>query len=110
MSNSINRAGNTLQLQRTIGLAGASALVVGGVIGAGIFVMVRDIGALAGPAIWLSFVVAIAVSMIGVIPLIQLAGALPTAGAGYMFASRMLTPYLGVMVSAWVLLGGACSV
>jgi len=105
-----NAAGNALHLQRTIGLAGASALVVGGVIGAGIFVMVRDIGALAGPAIWLSFVAAIVVSMIGVIPLIQLAGALPTAGAGYMFASRMLSPCLGVMVSAWVLLGGACSV
>ncbi|HOC67596.1 MAG: putative amino acid permease YhdG [Candidatus Hydrogenedentes bacterium ADurb.Bin101] len=110
MDDSVKTMGNTLHLQRTIGLAGASALVVGGVIGAGIFVMVRDIGALAGPAIWLSFVIAITVSMIGVIPLIQLAGALPTAGAGYMFASRMLSPCMGVLVSAWVLLGGACSV
>lgn len=105
-----NEKGNPLQLRRTIGLAGASALVVGGVIGAGIFVMVRDIGALAGTATWLAFVTAIVVSMIGVIPLVQLAGALPSAGAGYMFASRMLTPGLGVLVSAWVLLGGACSV
>ncbi len=110
MKTSGEMQGVPLQLSRTIGLAGASALVVGGVIGAGIFVMVRDIGALAGSAIWLSFVVAIVISMIGVIPLIQLAGALPSAGAGYMFASRMLSPYLGVIISAWVLLGGACSV
>lgn len=105
-----NGQGNASGLRRTIGLPGASALVVGGVIGAGIFVMVRDIGALAGTATWLAFMVAILVSMIGVLPLIQLAGALPSAGAGYMFASRMLTPGLGVLVSAWVLLGGACSV
>ena len=100
---------NALQLRREITLPGAVALVVGGVIGAGIFVMVRDIGAQTGQAIWLSFAVAIIVSMIGVIPTIQLAGALPRAGAGYLFASRMLTPYLGVLTSAWVLLGGACS-
>ncbi|NLV45247.1 MAG: APC family permease [Candidatus Hydrogenedentes bacterium] len=110
MNTTGDAAGNPLQLKRTIGLPGAAALVVGGVIGAGIFVMVRDIGALAGPAIWFSFVIAIAVSMVGVIPVIQLAGALPSAGAGYMFTSRMLGPAPGVLVSAWVLLGGACSV
>lgn len=100
---------DTPKLRREITLPGAVALVVGGVIGAGIFVMVRDIGAQTGQAIWLSFAVAIVVSMIGVIPVIQLAGALPRAGAGYLFASRLLTPYFGVLISAWVLLGGACS-
>lgn len=102
----INKA---MQLRRQITLPGAIALVVGGVIGAGIFVMVRDIGAQAGQAVWLSFSVAILVSLVGVVPLIQLAGALPRAGAGYLFASRLLTPYLGVMTSAWVVLGGASS-
>lgn len=96
-------------LQRTISLAGATALVVGGVVGAGIFVLVEKIGAQAGTAIWLSFVIAIAVSLVGVIPLIQLAGALPRAGAGYLFASRLLSPFWGVMVSLWVVLGGAAS-
>lgn len=110
MNSSQDSTGKPLQLKRSIGLAGASALVVGGVIGAGIFVMVRDIGALAGTAIWLSFLIAITISMVGVIPLIQLAGSLPSAGAGYMFVSRMIRPGPGVLVSTWVLLGGACSV
>lgn len=99
----------TLKLRREITLPGAIALVVGGVIGAGIFVMVRDIGAQTGRAIWMSFAAAILISLIGVIPVIQLAGALPRAGAGYLFASRLLSPYVGVLTSAWVLLGGACS-
>ncbi|HNT89559.1 MAG TPA: APC family permease, partial [Candidatus Hydrogenedentes bacterium] len=96
-------------LERSITLPGAVALVVGGVVGAGIFVLVEKIAAQAGAAIWLSFVTAIAVSLVGVLPLIQLAGALPRAGAGYLFASRLLSPFWGVMTSFWVVLGGASS-
>ncbi len=96
-------------LERSITLSGAIALVVGGVVGAGVFVLVEKIAAQAGAAIWLSFVVAIVISLIGVIPVIQLAGALPRAGAGYLFSSRLLSPFWGVMTSFWVVLGGAAS-
>jgi basic amino acid/polyamine antiporter, APA family len=101
--------GTEPQLARSIGLAGSIALVVGGVIGAGIFVQVKPIAAQSGNAIWLAFVLAILVSMIGVIPLIQLAGALPRAGAGYLFSSRLLSPFLGVITSYWLILGGGAS-
>jgi len=98
------------QLERTISLPGAVALVVGGVVGAGIFALVREIGALSGASIWLVFAVAILVSLVGVLPLIQLASAVPLrAGAGYVFASRFLSPFLGVMTSCWVVFGGAAS-
>ncbi len=97
------------QLRRTITLSGSIALVVGGVVGAGIFVLVRDVGAQAGGAIWLAFAIAILVSLVGVLPVIQLAGALPRAGAGYVFSSRLLSPFAGVMTSYWVILGGGAS-
>jgi APA family basic amino acid/polyamine antiporter len=97
------------ELRRTIGLSGSIALVVGGVIGAGIYVLVGAIGAMAGGAIWLAFTIAITISLVGVLPLIQLAGALPRAGAGYFFSSRLLSPFWGVMVSFWVILGGGAS-
>lgn len=100
---------NEAQLERTIGLSGGVALVVGGVVGAGIFVLIASIGAQAGSAIWLAFTVAILVSLIGVIPVIQLAGALPRAGAGYLFASRLFSPFLGTMTSFWIILGGGAS-
>ncbi len=97
------------QLERTISLSGGVALVVGGVVGAGVFVLIASIGAQSGSAIWLAFTIAILVSLIGVIPVIQLAGALPRAGAGYLFASRLFSPFLGTMTSFWIILGGGAS-
>ena len=97
------------KLERSISLTGAIALVVGGVVGAGIYVMVAEIGANAGSAFWLALLAAMIMSLIGVIPTIQLAGALPRDGAGYFFSSRMLNPFLGVMVSYWVIMGAAAS-
>ncbi len=96
-------------LARTIGLGGSIAFVVGGVVGAGIYALIGPIGAQAGTAIWLAFLLAMVVSLMGAIPIIQLASALPRAGAGYLYASRMLSPMAGTVTSAWVLLGGACS-
>lgn len=97
------------ELRRTINLAGAVALVVGAVIGAGVYVLVSDIAVHAGSAIWLAFTGAMIISLIGVLPLIQLAGALPRAGGGYFFGSRMLGPFAGTLTSWWVVLAGASS-
>jgi APA family basic amino acid/polyamine antiporter len=85
------------------------AFVVGGVIGAGIFVLVGPIGARTGDTIWLAFLIAIAVSIAGVIPLVQLASALPRAGAGYVFTSRLVSPMAGTVASWWVIVGGSAS-
>lgn len=101
--------GQGIHLQRSIGLAGATAIVVGGVIGAGIYVMVAPIVANAGPTLWLAFLTAMLVSFFGVIPLVQLAGAIPGAGAGFLYTSRLLSPRLGFLTSAWVILGGGAS-
>lgn len=100
---------NDGHLDRSISLIGAISLVVGGVIGAGIYVLVGTIAAKAGNALWLAFVVAMLTSLIGVLPLIQLAAALPRAGGGYTYASRMLGPLVGTLASYWVLLGGCAS-
>lgn len=109
MTNTTNAPRPTPELARTIGLGGAIAFVVGGVVGAGIYALIGPIGAQAGTAIWLAFAIAIVVSLLGAIPLIQLASALPRAGAGYLYASRLLLPVMGTITSAWVILGGACS-
>ena len=101
--------GQQTELKRHISLAGAVALVVGAVIGAGIYVMVGEIGHQTGSALWLAFLIAMSMSLVGVIPLIQLAGSLPRDGAGYFFSSRMLHPFAGVLVSYWVILGAAAS-
>ena len=96
-------------LERSIGLIGATSLVIGAVIGAGIFVLIGSITDATGGAVWLAFTIAIVVSVASAIPLVQIASALPRAGAGYFFASRLTTPTFGTVTSMWILLGGACS-
>lgn len=102
-------SGNSDHLVRSISLVGAISLVVGAVIGAGIYVLVGKIASQAGEALWLAFLAAMLVSLVGVLPLIQLAAAIPRAGGGYLYVSRMLGPFAGMLVSYWVLLGGCAS-
>ncbi|CAN5191197.1 hypothetical protein BH09BAC1_BH09BAC1_05680 [soil metagenome] len=99
-----------MKLEGKIGLAGGVALVVGGVIGMGVYALIPNIAANAGYASWLSIAIALGVSILGVLPVIQLSSALPVAGGGYLWCSRMLHPLAGVLVSFWAVLGGGSSV
>lgn len=100
---------NEMKLERTIGLPGGVALVIGGVIGMGIYALIAAVSAQAGSALWLAFLIAIIISIIGVLPIVQIASALPRAGAGYLYTSRLLNPYLGSLTSYLAILGGASS-
>lgn len=97
------------KLERSIGLPGGVALVIGGVIGMGIYALIAAVAAQVGSALWLAFLIAIVVSIIGVLPIIQISSALPRAGAGYLYTSRLLNPYLGSLTSYFAILGGASS-
>lgn len=99
-----------MKLQSKIGLLGAVAIVVGGVIGMGAYALIPGIAAKAGNAAWLAIGIALLVSLLGVLPLIQLSSALPVAGGGYLYGTRLLGPLPGVLVSYWAILGGASSV
>lgn len=96
-----------MQLQRNIGLVGAVAIVVGSVIGMGAFVLLPIVCSQAGNAAWLAIVLAVAVSVISMLPLIQLGAAWPTAGGGFEYGRRLLSPSLGILLSWWGVLGGA---
>ena len=95
-------------LGRHIGLAGGIALVIGGVIGMGIYALIAAVGAQAGTGLWVAFVLAIVISGVGVAPLIQIVSALPRAGGGYLFTSRLLHPLMGILASFWAIFGGTC--
>lgn len=92
-----------------MGLAGGTALVVGGVIGMGAFVLIPPIAMQAGTSSWLAMSIALIVSLVSVLPLIQMSSALPVAGGGYMYASRLISPLAGTVTSFWAILGGASS-
>jgi len=99
-----------VKLGRSMGLTGGIALVVGGIIGMGIYALIAGIGARSGSALWLAFTLGIIISVIGVIPLIQIASTIPRAGAGYLFTSRLTNPFWGSLASYWAVVGGACSI
>ncbi len=96
-----------MKLNREIGLAGGIALVVGGVIGMGAFVLIPLICSKAGGAAWLSISVAMVLSLVSVFPLIQLASAIPVAGAGFEYGRRLISTRVGVLLSWWSIIGGA---
>ena len=107
--NVVRTGSEDVRLDRPIGLLGGIALVVGGVIGMGIYALIAAVGAQAGSALWLAFTLAIIVSAVGVAPLIQIASALPRAGGGYLYTSRLINPMMGTLTSSWAILGGASS-
>lgn len=95
-----------MELQRNIGLVGGVSIVVGSVIGMGAFVLLPIVCSLAGAAAWLAILLAVGVSVVSMIPLIQLGMALPVAGGGYEYGRRLLSEGWGVMLSWWGILGG----
>ncbi len=97
------------KLDRQIGLVGATAMVVGAVIGMGIYALIAEVTAQVGTTIWLPFVLAMVVMMFGIVPMIQIAAALPRAGAAYVYTSRLLHPVAGTMVSWLCVVSVACS-
>lgn len=97
-----------IKLGRALGLGGGIALVVGSIIGMGIYALVGPIAANSGKAMWLAFIIAMIISAIGVIPIIQAASAVPRAGVGYLITSRLASPLLGMLVSIWAIIGAAC--
>ena len=88
---------------------GATAMVVGGVIGIGIYALIAEVAAQVGTTIWLPFLLALIVMMLGIVPTIQIAAALPRAGAAYVYTSRLLHPLLGTVVSWLCIFSIACS-
>ncbi|GIV32827.1 MAG: hypothetical protein KatS3mg031_0362 [Chitinophagales bacterium] len=104
----INHCG--LKLSRKIGLIEGIGLVTGGVIGMGVYSLIPSIVREAGSGAWLAITVALIISVIGVLPLIQIASAMPVAGGGYFYCSRLLHPLLGTIVSFLAIIGGSSSV
>ncbi len=101
--------GGEVKLGRALGLGGGIAMVVGSIIGMGIFALLAPIAANSGNAMWLAFVIAIILSAVGAIPIIQAASAVPRAGVGYLLTSRLATPMWGSITSLWAVVGGACT-
>jgi len=84
-------------LKRDVGLFGVVALAAGSVIGGGPFVLAGPASALAGPSVWLSYLV-IGLPMIAVaICYAAIASAMPIEGGTYYYPTRVLSPLWGFL-------------
>ncbi|SDR34356.1 APC family permease [Natronobacterium texcoconense] len=87
---------------KKIGLLGAVALVVGNAISVTMFLLPAHLMADGvGPSIVPAVVFAALPMVFGVIVMIQLGAALPVAGGGYVYPSRLIGPFWGFSVP-WV--------
>lgn len=102
-------------LRRTLGFWSITAMGVGIVIGAGIYVLIGAATDRAGPAVWLSFLLAAGLSALTGLSYAELAGMFPSAGAEYTFAKRAFNEFVGfvtgyMMVAANVIGAAAVSI
>jgi len=95
--------GDSTQIVGTkIGVLGAVALVVGNAISVTMFLLpahLMEDGV--GPSIVLAVLAAAVPMVFGIIVMIQLGAALPVAGGGYLYPSRLVSPFWGFSVP-WV--------
>lgn len=84
-----------------LGLFSATAIGVGTIVGAGIYVVIGIAAGLAGPAVVLSIIIAASVSFLTALSFAELAAWMPREGGVYEFAHELLTPYLG-FITGWM--------
>jgi len=92
---------NQTQLRRALGLFDATAISVGAIIGAGIFVVIGIVAGLAGPSVIISIVLAGAIASFSALSFAQLSAYMPREGGGYEFSYHLLSPYAGFL-AGWM--------
>jgi amino acid transporter len=92
-------------LRRVLGLGQFTASGVGLIIGAGIYVLLAAATDKAGAGVWISFVVAGALSALTALGYAELAAMLPNAGAEYDY-TRRVAPLWAAFVVGWIMLLG----
>ena len=86
-------------LRRVLGLPAAASIVVGTVIGSGVFLvpstMIRSVGSV--PILFVVWVVAGLLSLFGALTYAELAAAMPEAGGEYVYLSAAYGPFWGYL-------------
>ncbi len=95
-----------VRLQRKIGLSGAVFLMVGNIIGASIFILPGRLAGIAGPAVFVAYLIAIIPAVFNSLVAAQVGSILPVSASDYVFTSTVLRPILGFL-KVWAAMLGA---
>jgi basic amino acid/polyamine antiporter, APA family len=85
-------------LKRTVSVTQLTALGIGAIVGTGIFVVVGEGAALAGPAMILSFIIAAIACAFSALSYAELASSIPVSGSAYTYSYATLGE-----VIAWII-------
>lgn len=79
-------AGGGARLVRSFGVLHLTMISVGATLGTGILVILGESVPLAGPAIWISFVIAGLAALLSAVSYAEMAGLVPAAGSSYSYS------------------------
>jgi len=92
------------RLKPTLGLFDATAISVGAIVGAGIFVVTGITAGYAGSALVISMLIAAVISLFTALSLAELTAWLPKEGSVYEFGYELLSPFAGFLAGwMWML-------
>ncbi|WP_344884074.1 amino acid permease [Zhihengliuella alba] len=73
------------RLKRSLGLWQLTMISVGATLGTGIFVVLGSSVPMAGPAVWISFLIAGVAALLSAVSYAEMAGAVPVSGSSYSY-------------------------
>ncbi|MBT3426822.1 MAG: amino acid permease [Gammaproteobacteria bacterium] len=85
------------RLERKISLSGAVFLLLGNIIGASIFILPGQLAGIAGPGVFIAYLIAGIPAIANCLIAAQIGSILPVSAAGYVFSSVVLHPFLGFL-------------
>jgi APA family basic amino acid/polyamine antiporter len=92
------------KFKQTLGLFDATAISVGAIIGAGIFVVTGIAAGLAGSALVISMLVAAIISILTAFSFVELTAWQPKEGSIYEYTYQLISPFAGFLVGwMWML-------
>lgn len=84
-----------MELKRTLSFFDATAIGIGAIIGAGIFVVLGVAVGYAGPAVVVSMIIAGTVALFTALSFAELSSAIPKEGGTYQYAYETISPFVG---------------
>lgn len=84
-----------MALKKSLGLYGVYSIASGAMISSGIFILPALAFTMAGPGVVISYLLAGAAAVLGMLNVIELVTAMPKAGGDYYYITRTLGPLAG---------------
>jgi len=93
-----------MKLKRELGLFEATFYGVGIILGAGIFALIGKAAALAGPSLWISFLISAFVSIFTGLSYAELSAMYPKAGAEFVYVKKAYGSDFWAFLIGWLLI------